>query len=144
MEEVVKLDPLKGMTTGQDVLNGFLRTATKMNLDICKLIFVTTIGAPAMEGRIKGFVSLLVCHLRNNGINHSLLKFHCIIHQEALCAKSVTFNDMMKVVVKAVHLILPRGLNNIQPLDKTEAQYSEQLYCCDVLMSHGATLEMGF
>ena len=100
------MEPLKGTTTGGNVLNGFLHAAVEINLDLRKLISVMTNGAPAMVDRINGFVSLLECHFRDDGINRSLLKFHYIIHQETLCAIFLTFNEVMKVVVKAVNLIL--------------------------------------
>ena len=44
MEELVKMDPLKGTRTGRDVLNYFLRAAVETNLDLRKLISVTIDG----------------------------------------------------------------------------------------------------
>ena len=64
IEELVQLEPLKGMTTGRDVLNGSLRAAAEMNLNLSELITVMPDGAPAMVGSINGFVCLLACHLR--------------------------------------------------------------------------------
>ena len=85
-----------------------------------------TDGPPAMVSSINGFVSL-----KDNGINNNLLKFHCIIHQEALSAKSTKLADVMKVVVKTVNFILLHGLNHRQfrnLLDEIESQYSDLLY----------------
>ena len=76
MEELAKMEPLMGTTAGRDVLNCFLRAAVKTNLDLRKLISVTTDGAPVVVGRINGFISILESHFRDNGINHSLLNFH--------------------------------------------------------------------
>ena len=39
---------------------------------------------------------------------------HCVIHQEALCAKSTNLVDVMSVVVKVVNSILSRSLNHRQ------------------------------
>ncbi len=36
-------------------------------------------------------------------------KFHCIIYQEALCAKTIQLGDVMEVVVKTVNVIRARG-----------------------------------
>ena len=148
MEELVKLEPLMGTTTGKDILDAFLRCVTEMKLDLRKLISVTTDGAPAMVGSNKGFVNLLHKHMKDNGIDHDLLKFHCIIHQEALCAKSSGLPDVMKVVVKTVNIILSRGLNHRQfrnLLDEIESQYSDLLYFCEVRwLSRGAMLERVF
>ena len=134
MEELVKLEPSMGTTTGQDILDGFLRSVAEMNLDLNRLVSVTTDGAPTMIGCKNGFVSLLDKHLKDNAINHTLLKLHCIIHQEALCDKSVTFGDAMNVVVKAVNLILSRGLNHREfrsLLD--EIKGSTRIYCIFVM-----------
>ena len=96
-----------------------------------------------MVRRINDCVSILECHLRENGLNYSLLKFDCIIHQEALCAKLVTLNNVIKVIVSMVNLILYRGLNHKQfrkLLDETDL-----LYFCDVRWSSCvALLERAF
>ena len=92
-EELVKLEPLMGKTTSEDILNGFRRVVKEMYLDLHKLISVTTDGAPAMVGSKKGFVTLLDKQLKSDGFDQELLKFHCIVHQEALCAKSAGLTD---------------------------------------------------
>lgn len=38
------------------------------------------------------------------------VRMHCIIHQEALCAKTVQLGDVMNTVVKTVNIIRARGL----------------------------------
>lgn len=76
MRELIQLEPLKGTTTGRNVLIGSLRADVEMNLYLSKLISVTPDGAAALVGRINSFVSLLECHLRdNNGINNSIKYF---------------------------------------------------------------------
>ncbi|GFX65953.1 general transcription factor II-I repeat domain-containing protein 2A [Trichonephila clavipes] len=44
---------------------------------------ITTDGAPNMVGKKNGFISLF-----KTDVGHSILECHCIIHQQALCAKS--------------------------------------------------------
>jgi hypothetical protein len=56
-----------------------------------------------MVGEQKGFSGLL----RKSGVKSPI--FHCIIHQEALCGKSVQQSNCMKVDVKITSLI--RGGN---------------------------------
>jgi hypothetical protein len=58
-----------------------------------------TDGAKEMVGEQKGFSGLL----RKSSIKCPV--FHCIIHQEALCGKSVQQSNCMKVVVKITNLI---------------------------------------
>lgn len=67
-----------------------------------------------MVGEKKGVVALLQSHMEASGIKNKIQKMHCTIHQEALCAKSSNLKDVMDVVVKAVNLILFRGLNHHQ------------------------------
>jgi hypothetical protein len=64
---------------------------------------IATDEAKAMVGEQKGFSGLL----RKSGIKCPI--FHCIIHQEALCGKSVQQCNCMKVVMKITNLI--RGAN---------------------------------
>ena len=99
-----------------------------MNLDLSKLSGVITDGAPAMVGEKKVFVALLQNHI---GIDKNIINLHCIIHQEALCAKSLNFKDIMAVVVKTVNFILSRGLNHRQFqefLKQIEAEYGDLTY----------------
>ena len=73
---------------------------------------ITTDGAPSMVGKHKGVVSLLQKHMQINGIDNSIVKLQCLIHQEALCAKVASLKDVMSIVVKTVNLILSRGCND--------------------------------
>lgn len=91
VEEFVQLDPMKDTCTGADIFESIIKWSTEMNLDLSKLVGVTTDGAPAMVGQNKGFVTLLHEHI---GIDKKLIKLHCIIHQDALCAKSLNFKDI--------------------------------------------------
>lgn len=112
VEELVQLVPMKGTTTGADILEALLKCTTDMELDLFKLVCVATDGTPAMVGEKKGVVALLQNHMEGLGINHK--KMHCLIHKEALCAKSSNLKDVMDVVVRAVNLILSRVLNHRQ------------------------------
>ena len=49
----------KGSAIGNDILDGFLKCTSKIQLDLKKHASVTTDGAPAMVGSKNGFVSLL-------------------------------------------------------------------------------------
>ena len=101
-----------------------------------------------MVGVRKGFVSLLLKHIKAAGYHHQIIRLHCIIHQEALCAKSLEMQDVMKVVVKVVNLILSRGLNHRQfqeLLKEADSQYADLLYFCEVRwLSRGKMLDRFF
>ena len=87
-EEFLELVPLKSTTTGVDIFEAVKSSLEKFKLVPLKLVSVTTDGAPAMVGKNKGFVTLLEKTLIELGNQNNLIKLHCIIHQEALCAKN--------------------------------------------------------
>ena len=114
VEEFVQLMAINDTTTGKDIFIALQRVLTDMKLDLTKLVSVTTDGAPAMVGQEKGVISLLERRMKDLGISHKIKKLHCIIQQEALCAKSLKLKEVMDVVIKTVNLILSRGLNHPQ------------------------------
>ena len=115
-----------------------------MSLDLFTLVSVTTDGAPAMIGRNKGAIALLQKHLEDLGRNDKITKIHCLIHQEALCAKTTNLKNGMDTVVKAVNMILSHQVNHQQfrqVLLEAENQYGDILYFCNVCWpSRGAML----
>ena len=85
---------------------------------------MTTDGAPKMVGRNVGFVKLFT-----EVVGHPILQFHCIIHQEVLCAKIglKELNDVLSIVTKVVNLISARALHKRQfslLLNEVESAYS--------------------
>ena len=71
-----------------------------------KIFSVTTDGAPAMIGQHRGFVNLI-----EQKIRHHVMKLHCIVHQENLCAKisNSALNDVMSTVTKTVNPLVARS-----------------------------------
>ena len=66
-------------------------------------------GAPSLLGRQAGFVALF----RQEIGKPNLIAYHCLIHQQALCAKTgCGLQDTMKTVVESVNLIHARSLNH--------------------------------
>lgn len=75
-----------------------------------------------MLGKHKGFIALL-CEQEKRPI----LNFHCIVHQEALCAQSYgeELRKVMSLVVRIVNFIVARALNDRQfKLDEVGSNYS--------------------
>ena len=105
-EDFLKLIPTKGTTTGADILKALLQCINSLSLDLSKLVSVTTDEAPSMIGKNKGAVALLQKHLEDLGRNGKITEVHCLIHQEALCAKTTNLKSVMDTVVKAVNMIL--------------------------------------
>ena len=84
-----------------------------MQHDFKKYVFVATDNAPAIVTSKDRFVFFFEKYAKKIIDNkHDTIKFHCIIHQEALCTKSPGFADIMKVVVKAVNFLLSCAFNH--------------------------------
>ena len=132
-EDFVELVPMKGTTTGADILKAMLQCTNSMSLDLSKLLSITTDGALAMIGKNKDAVTLLQKHLEAFGLHNKITKIHCLIHQEALCAKTTNLKSVMNTV--SVNVILSHKLNHRQfreLLLETENHYSVILHFCDV------------
>ncbi|XP_068204693.1 protein FAM200A-like [Palaemon carinicauda] len=81
-EELLSLENLYSNTTGKDIRDILVNMLRECNRYIKNS--VTTDGAPNMIGSHVGFVKLFT-----EVVGHPILPFHCIIHQEVLCAKVV-------------------------------------------------------
>jgi len=59
-----------------------------------------------MVGKRKGMVSLLKKEMDARGTRHdTLVFFHCIVHQQSLCAKSMKFTQVVLVVTDCINFI---------------------------------------
>ena len=81
-EELCCLKPLSETTKGEDIARVFMEHFEERGIDIGKIFAITTDGAPAMVGKQRGAVRLI-----EEKVGHPIMKLHCIIHQENLCAK---------------------------------------------------------
>ena len=77
-----------GRTFLIDVCPKVIQCVERYSLDFSRLVCVTTDGDPATIGQKKDATSLLVRHCEAAGHTQPIQKMHCIIHQEALRAKS--------------------------------------------------------
>ena len=89
-EDLLELVSLHSTTRGLDVKVAVLKLLRDRvpDLPLSKLVGLTTDGAPSMTGKENGAVSLLKKHLRESKFEQDILTVHCVIHQEALCAKT--------------------------------------------------------
>ncbi|KAK7891861.1 hypothetical protein WMY93_023824 [Mugilogobius chulae] len=95
------------------------------------------------EGERKGMASMLCEKVKHSG--GEAVKMHCIIHQEALCAKTVQLDDVMDTVVKTVNIIRARGLYHREFqafLADVDSEYGDVLYHSEVRwLSRGSVLQ---
>ena len=94
-----------GTTTGKDILDTFTKHFEERGIDTKKIFSVTIEGTPARIGQNRGFVNLI-----EQKIRHLVMKLHCIVHQENLCAKisNSALNDAMSTVTKIVNFLVAR------------------------------------
>ncbi|XP_074028528.1 general transcription factor II-I repeat domain-containing protein 2A-like [Leptinotarsa decemlineata] len=126
-EELLGLLPLSGQTRGEDIANAVQKCLEDYEIDINKIVSIATDGARSMTGIHRGVTTIL-----RQKINHEILTFHCIIHQEALCAQTFPTEmvEVMNLVIKIVNSILAKALYHRQFqefLEEIENQYSDLL-----------------
>ncbi|XP_014776676.1 general transcription factor II-I repeat domain-containing protein 2-like [Octopus bimaculoides] len=71
----------------------------------------------------------------NENANSNFATIHCIIHQENLCAKSLKFENVKRVVVSTINFIKSQALNHHQFkefLEELELEYGDLVYYCAV------------
>ena len=102
---------MKDTTTGADLLESVHQILRDFNLTLANLTGITTDGAPAMVGDKRGVMSLIEKEIAESGFPQKLVKTHCTLDQEALCAKSVNFQEDMKVVIETVNYIRSKYSN---------------------------------
>ncbi|KAK0155945.1 General transcription factor II-I repeat domain-containing protein 2 [Merluccius polli] len=145
-QELAGLETLKGTTKGTDVFMAVQRVMDRNSLKWENLSGITTDGAPAMVGKRAGLTALVSDKVREFG--GSVLKYHCILHQEQLCAKSIGLKNVMQDVVAIVNNIRSKALSHRQfkaLLDEMDAQYGDMLYHQEVRwLSRGKVLRRFF
>ena len=146
-KELAAIVPIKGTTRGSDLLEGVMATIKRLGLSLSKLSGITTDGAPSMIGRRQGLGDLLQLEANKVG-NDSVMRFHCIIHQENLCAKSLKIQNIMSIVIKTVNFIRSKGLHHREfqeLLHSIDADFQDIPYYTEVRwLSHGKMLKQVF
>ena len=104
-EELLSLESLHGKTRGSDIFEKVKSCLESLQIDSSKLISVCTDGAPSMIGRVAGTTALL-----EEFLNRPLLKYHCIIHQQSLCGKTLNLQHVMLPVLKCVNKIRGKSI----------------------------------
>ena len=131
--------------TSENIFQVIISVIGSLGINISNICGVTTDGATAMVGKVKGAVSLIEKEMRNAGIERKLVRTHCLIHLEALCAKSLKMQEVMRVVIKIVNFARARGLYHRQfqhMLEEMDNQYGDLLYYCEVRwLSRGVMLQ---
>lgn len=126
-KELLGLLPLSGQTSGEDIANAVQKCLEENTIHLNKIVSISTDGARSMTEKNKGATTIL-----QSKIDHEFLTFHCIIHQEALCAQTFPAEivEVINLVIKIVNSILSKVLYHRQFkkfLNEMETQYSDLL-----------------
>lgn len=105
-EELLTVVPMKEQMQGEDIFLTFKNFIEKTQLPVYKSVSITTDGAPAMVGRVNGCIA----KYKQDDAFPDFLKYHCIIHQAALCAKTLNMKESIDVAMKIACPIRARSL----------------------------------
>ncbi|XP_014768374.1 protein FAM200A-like [Octopus bimaculoides] len=121
-DETVALLTLSEHTTGAEICKATVNELSSQQIDISKVVSVTTDGAPSMTCEKVGFINPFA-----KEVGHTLIGFHCILHEEVLCAKAglKELQEVMQTVTKVVNYISAQALNERQ---------------CQVLLNEGSSM----
>lgn len=134
-------DELKTTTKGEDIFEVVNKKVLLFKLKWKNCISVCTDGCPSMRGNQKGFVTLVLQE------NPDIITTHCMIHREALAAKSLPENlqSVLNQAIKVVNFIKSRPLNSrifAQLCDAMDSDFKSLLYHTEVRwLSKGKVLK---
>ena len=105
---------MKDTTTANDIFKAIVGALDKFGVDWSRAVSLATDGAPSMLGRKAGVATQFREKVQAANGGEDFWTFHCILHQEALCCKTLKMDHVMSVVVQTVNFIRARGLNHRQ------------------------------
>ena len=108
------METLATRTRGEDIFIAVKNACIRSGLDLKYLRGICTDGAPTMTGNQQGFITRFSDYVSNEYGNKELIDLCCIIHQEALCAKSITLNTILKDVNRIILFIRANALHHRQ------------------------------
>jgi len=82
---MLELVQLKNRSTGDEIFKEIINIFENFNLDINRLVSITTDGARNLTGVNKGLVTKMKEFFKEKGILRDPIGIHCILHQENLC-----------------------------------------------------------
>jgi hypothetical protein len=95
-EEMASLVPLKDTTKARNLFEAVETTLNKFSLNLVNISGLATDGAPAIVGKKEGLTKLIEDHAILVE-NKRLMRYHCIVHQENLCAKALKMDNIMQM-----------------------------------------------
>jgi len=109
-DEFLCSEPLLSTTRGQDAYNALISVLNRFKISPKKLVSVKTNGAPSLTGSHNGIIAFPCADEKIP----AFLSYHCVIHQERLCASKLCFQEVFKEVVHIVNFIRASPLRHRQ------------------------------
>ena len=104
-EEFLEIVPMMDTTTAEDIFGSVIAALDRVGVNWSHAISLATDSAPSMVGKKASVATKFRERVQAlNGGDH-FWTFHCILHQEALCCKSLKMDHVMGVVVCTVNFI---------------------------------------
>ena len=108
------METLATRIRGEDIFIAVKNACIRSGLDLKYLRGIFTDDAPVMTGNQQGFVNRFSHYVSDEYDNKERINLHCIIHQKALCAKSVALNIILKDVKRIILFIRINALHHRQ------------------------------
>ena len=125
-EELLDLVSLPKTTIGQDISDALIEVLKKHHMPLGKISSIATDGAASMVVKNKGAIALP----RKTSLLSDFKAYHCLLHQQSLCAKPVAVEDVITTVIKIVNCIRAQPLSRRQfrvLLDEYSNEYGDLL-----------------
>ena len=102
-EEFMEMMPMSSTTTATNIFTSLIGTLDRVGMGWSHVVILATDGAPSMIGRKAGVITIFREKVQSARAGSDFWTFHCILHQEALCCKSLKMDNIMKVVIQTVN-----------------------------------------
>jgi hypothetical protein len=112
VEELLELVLINGKTGADEIFSQLVTLLNKSELPWGKMVGFVSDSAPAMTGKNNGVAAKLKNKKKEFEGTTSFRSLHCILHQHAMCAKSLKMNHVMDTVTKTVNFICASALNH--------------------------------
>ncbi|KAL4098878.1 hypothetical protein QTP88_023396 [Uroleucon formosanum] len=124
--ELLSVHSMHGTTTGIDIFKVIEKSFLEYNLKWENLKCITTDGGRNMCGTKKGLIGQIFTNCEKESFKPMTL--HCIIHQQALCEKTLDLSCVMDPIISTVNFIRSSALRHRQFQDflkEIETEYPD-------------------
>ena len=107
-EEMLFIKSLPETTRGEDIFNHVMQYCKDKGIPLANLIYITSDGAAAMTGRVKGLVS------RMKSVAPHITHIHCIVHRQHLAAKNIAggMEEALNAAIHAINFVKANSVND--------------------------------